>query len=338
MVDRLGSWWNSAAWRAPHLQSMHGRRKMRKIQTLITFFERIFAWGRQNHPDPHCRCHSHPQTLICLCSFPTLLVPRARQVACETADQQTTCSRPHGAACVRKKAFFLLERWIEQHPSLSKAKSLSAQSLSAAKAMCWLPALDIGGVTDRQVESLFVWLRAPWKLRGFTLPVDMRYIAGCMHSNNIASHRSTACGRGQVRRSLQSHTFLHASKFELKANQNEVFIATRDSRRLHSNFPLFYLQAASKADAFDAGDTLWRPSSSWVDFKTRSLLHFVANSRGLKLNYSHCMGIEVDLTLASPVFPNRTPCLPSQQTARGRPRIICSSFTIDGMATGRPRA
>ena len=33
-------------------------------------------------------------------------------------------------------------------------------------------------------------------------------------------------------------------------------------------------------------------------------------------------GVEVDLGLASPVFPNRTPCLPSQQTARGRrPRI-----------------
>ena len=157
MVDRLGSWRNSAAWRAPHLQ--HERRKMRKIQTLITFFERIFAWGHQNRPDPHCRCHSHPQTPICLCIFPTLLVPRARKVACETAEKQTTCSRPRGAACVRKKAFFLLERWIEQRPSLSKAKSLSAQSFSAAKAMSRLPALDMGDVTDRQVESLFVWLR-----------------------------------------------------------------------------------------------------------------------------------------------------------------------------------
>ena len=108
MVDRLGSWRNSAAWRAPHLQSMHGRQKMRKIQTLITFFERIFAWGHQNHPDPHCRCHSHPQTPICLCIFPTLLVPRARKVACETADKQTTCSRPRGAACMRKKPSFFL--------------------------------------------------------------------------------------------------------------------------------------------------------------------------------------------------------------------------------------
>ena len=127
-----------------------------------------------------------------------------------------------------------------------------------------------------------------WKLRGFALPVDTRYIAGCMHSNNIASHRSTARGRGQVRRSLQSHTFLQASKFERKANRNEVFIATQDSRRLHYHFPLFYLQAASKTQAFDAGDTLWRPSSSWVDFETRSpLLLFVANPRGLKLNYTH---------------------------------------------------
>ena len=105
--------------------------------------------------------------------------------------------------------------------------------------------------------------------------------------NNIASRRSTARGRGQVRRSLQTHTFLQASKFERKANRNEVFIATRDSRRLHYHFPLFYLQAASKTQAFDAGDTLWRPSSSWVDFETRSLLLFVANPRGLKLNYTH---------------------------------------------------
>ena len=73
-----------------------------------------------------------------------------------------------------------------------------------------------------------------------------------MHSNNIASHRSTARGRGQVRRSLQSHTFLQASKFERKANRNEVFIANRDSRCLHYHFPLFYLQAASKTQAFDA--------------------------------------------------------------------------------------
>ena len=242
---------------------MHEGRRMRKIQT-FTFFERIFAWGRQNHPDPHCRCHSHPQTPVCLCIFPTLLVPRARKVACETADKQTTCSCRCGAACVRKKS--VRSSWAMDRTA---PNTVQGEKLVCAKLLCCESDVLIAsarGVTDCQVESLFIWFRAPWKLRGFALPVDTRHIAGCMPQTIIASHRSTARGRGQVRRSLQSHTFLQATKFERKANRDEVFIVTRGSRRLHYNFPLFYLQAASKTQAFDAGDTLLRPSSGWVDF------------------------------------------------------------------------
>ena len=148
-----------------------------------------------------------------------------------------------------------------------------------------------------------------------------------MRSNNIASHRSTARGRGQVRRSLQSHTFLQASKFERKANRNEVFIANRDSRCLHYHFPLFYLQAASKTQAFDAAGPAIRcgvqapveltlkpalySSSSQIHADSSSTTHTGTGRRS-----------RPGVGLASPVFPNRTPCLPSQQTARGRrPRI-----------------
>ena len=104
---------------------------MRKIQTLMTFFERIFAWGHQNHPDPHCRCHSHPQTPICLCIFPTLLVPRARKVACDTADKQTTCSRPRGAACVKKKS--LISSWAMDRTA---PITVQGEKLVCAKLLC----------------------------------------------------------------------------------------------------------------------------------------------------------------------------------------------------------
>ena len=266
---------------------------MRKIQILITFFERIFAWGHQNHPDPHCRCHSHPQAPICLCIFPTLLVPRARNVACETADKQTTCSRPRGAACVRKKAFFLLERWIEQRPSLSKAKSLSAQSFSAAKAMSRLSALDMSGVTDRAPSwKPFCLIETESSVKASWFRTSGRYaVHCCLHAltDNIASHIDPlhvgavrwdgVCNLTLSCRLRSSSERRIETKFSLQLKTLDVCIT--------GHFPLFYLQAASKTQAFDAGDTLWRPSSSWVDFETRSLLLFVANPRGLKLNYTH---------------------------------------------------
>ena len=120
-----------------------------------------------------------------------------------------------------------------------------------------------------------------------------------------------------------SHTFLQASKFERKANRNEVFIATRDSRRLHIIPFSFILPESGKQDASlrhrrYAGEAklqlswLWNPLSIPLGRKSTRIqaqLHTLA------------LGVEVDLGLASPVLPNRTPCLPSQQTARGRPRI-----------------
>ena len=155
------------------------------------------------------------------------------------------------------------------------------------------------------------------------------------------SHRSTARGRGQVRRSLQSHTFLHklqASKFERKANRNEVFIATRDSRRLHYHFPLFYLQAASKTQAFDASDTLWRPtpveltlkpalysSSSQIHADSSSTTHTGTGRRSRPGVGFTCFPKPHAL---SPIPANHARSSSADQ----------AQIAIDDMATGRPRA
>ena len=102
-----------------------------------------------------------------------------------------------------------------------------------------------------------------------------RYLAGTwLHScrQSLRMDR-TARGCGQVRRSSQSHkSQLH----NLSQRQIEMkfFIATLSTVQVGA-FSLFYLQAASQTHAFDAGDTMWRPSSSGVRHKTRSLLLFV---------------------------------------------------------------
>ena len=258
---------------------------MRKIQTLITFFERIFAWGHQNHPDPHCRCYSHPQTPICLWIFPTVLVPRARKVACETADKQSTCSRPRGAACVRKKAFFLLERWIEQRPSLSKAKSLSAQSFSAAKAMSRLPALDMGGVTtDRQVESLlFDW---DWELRD-------RESFVVSHFRSIRGTSLVACTQTISLRIDPLH--VGAVRWDGVCNLTlSCRLRSSSERRIETKFSLqletldvcitIFLYSTCKRQARRKPST---PAIRCGGQAPVELLLFVANPRGLKLIYTH---------------------------------------------------
>ena len=187
---------------------------MRKIQILIILFRRIFAWGRQNHPDPHFRCPRHPQTPICFCIFPTLLVPGAPKLLAKLLPNKLLAHFRAVQLAEGKKTFFLLERWIKQHPSPSNVKSFSARGFSAAKAVSWLPALDNGSVTGCQVKNLFVWLRALWKLRGFALLVDTRYmrVHGWLHP--LKQYRfawiHNARGCGQVRRSLQSHTCSHS--------------------------------------------------------------------------------------------------------------------------------
>ena len=84
----------------------------------------------------------------------------------------------------------------------------------------------------------------------------------------------------------------------------------------------------------------WRPSSSWVDFETRSLLLFVANPRGLKLNCTHWhwaskwtwawgwLHLFPKPHALSPIPANRARSLSADQ----------AQIAIDDMATGRPRA
>ena len=73
--DRLGSWRNPAAWRAPHLQSMYERRQVRKIQTLITLFCTNLRLGTPDYtgsplqvsqpsPNADSSLHSHTCQLL----------------------------------------------------------------------------------------------------------------------------------------------------------------------------------------------------------------------------------------------------------------------------------
>ena len=177
---------------------------MRKIQILITFFWRIFAWGRQNHPDPHCRRHSQPQAPICLYILPTPLVPRARKVACETADSQTTCSRPRGATWVRKKSR-LSSSAINQTAHVTvQGEACTVQSFSAVSTVSPLLALDMGGVTDFAVAFSNKKVLRSWEpfcliessVKASWFHTSGQYaVHGSLHSNNFASYGSTAHGR-----------------------------------------------------------------------------------------------------------------------------------------------
>ena len=52
---------------------------------------------------------------------------------------------------------------------------------------------------------------------------------------------------------------------------------------------------------------MWRPSSSLVNHKTRSLLLFVLRRKSTRTQAQlHTLGVEVNLNLVAAVFPNRT--------------------------------
>ena len=185
-----------------------------------------------------------------------------------------------------------------------------------------------------QIWKPFVWLKAPSELRGFTLPVVTWLVRGCtrssdnrfMHGSNCTWARS-----GETEFVISRVTTSLYFEFEPKANRNEVF--PRNFEYSPSRcFSLFYLQAASQTHAFDAGDTMWRPSSSWVDHKqtarllrffvlrrkstrTQTQLHTLgvevpSKQKDTKIKLHEMSVVEVDLNLAAAVFPNRTSFFP----------------------------
>ena len=179
-----------------------------------------------------------------------------------------------------KKAFFLLERWIEQRPSRSKANSLSAQSFSAAKGVL-IASARYGRCHWLRRWKPFCLIESSVKASWFHTS-GWYVVNGWLHALK-QMHGSTARGRGQVRRSLQSHSFVDVLRAKCESKRS-FFIATRDSRRLHFLYSTFKRQARRKPST---PAIRCRPSSSWVDFKTHSLLLFVANPCRLKLNYTH---------------------------------------------------
>ena len=91
-------------------------------------------------------------------------------------------------------------------------------------------------------------------MAGTRLHSDDRF----MHGSNCTWARSSETEFAISRVTTSLYLYF---EFEPKANQNEVF--PRNFEYSPSRcFSLFYLQAASQTHAFDAGDTMWRPSSS----------------------------------------------------------------------------
>ena len=179
------------------------------------------------------------------------------------------------------------------------------------------------------------------------------------HSDNRFMHGSncTWARSGETEFAISRVTTSLYFEFEPKENQKEVFPRNFEYS-LSRCFSLFYLQAASQTHAFDAGDTMWRPSSSWVDHKqtARSLRLFVLRRKATRTQAQlHTLGVEVpskqidtkiklhamsvvevDLNLAAAVFPNRTSFFPIP--ASGARSSADRSCATGDMATGPPRA
>ena len=202
---------------------------------------------------------SHPQTLICLCILQTLLVPRARKVACESG-LTTTCSCP----CVQLE-------WGRKPSSPWAIDRIAPINVQGEKLVLRKAFLLRELVTDVCVTTkltAFCLIESSMKASWFH--TSSQYVHGWLH---------TPRGRGQVKRSSQSHSF--ESYFERKANRKEVFhyifeySPTRESRRLHKLS--FVLPASGKPAVctfdiffeetftfFQKKKTVWLPSfSEW---------------------------------------------------------------------------
>ena len=143
-------------------------------------FDRLFLTnlrlGAPDYTGSPLQVSRHPQT-IDFWILQTLLVPRARKrLLAKPWTLQTTCSCPLEQLGWGRKALFLLRWLIKQRPWMSKAKAWTAQSSFAARAVPWLLARSVCAVSLQSWKP-FAWLKPPWMLRSFPLP--LHGIAGC---------------------------------------------------------------------------------------------------------------------------------------------------------------
>ena len=189
---------------------------------------------------------------------------------------------------------------------------------------------------NSQIESLLF----DWKLHESFFVSQFRSVRSWLPSNNRFAWLShyTRAWSGETKFTISQGT---ASYFESKAKRSEVFhrnfeySPTRGSRCLH----FLYSTCSREPDtslrcrryAVEAKFEL-----SWTQNKLSSPLCRKSTRTQAQL---HTLGVKVDLSLASEVFPRLS------QTARLRFRsqqtecdILQSSCAIDDMATGRPCA
>ena len=154
----------------------------------------------------------------------------------------------------------LLSSWATDRtaPVIVQEEACAVPSFSAARTVSGLLALDMGGVTDSvtaKLKAFLLFIESSVKASWFHTSGQYA-VHGWLHSNNIASHGSTARGRGQMRwsqRSLPAISELSVDvlRATLRARvsctlgslasrerqiKTKLFIATRESRRLHLPF------------------------------------------------------------------------------------------------------
>ena len=106
-----------------------------------------------------------------------MMIDEARQVACETVPKHMSCSRPRGAAFMSKQnpSFFLAFDWTATW--MFQAKNLLSASCSAARAVPWLLALDIGGCQCKFESLLFGWKLRESYVKASRIHTSGRYLA-----------------------------------------------------------------------------------------------------------------------------------------------------------------
>ena len=152
---------------------MYKRRKVRKIQTLITLFWQIFAWGTPDYtgsplqvsqPSPNADLSLHSPNSLGSQSTKSYLPNLGLKNYLLTSVQYNLDE---------EKAFFLLRRSIELRPWMSKAKGLVCTELFCCESGALIARARYWRCL-RKVESLLF----DWKLRESFLVSHFRSVHG----------------------------------------------------------------------------------------------------------------------------------------------------------------
>ena len=229
---------------------------------------------------------------------------------------------------------------------------------SAAKAMSRLPALDMGGVTDRQVESLFVWLRlSESSVKASWFRTSGRYAVHrwlhALNNSEESSYSTVGCRRTWGRRSQPGSFLFFTTPANLVLNFQSVFESRRlacsantvcdDARRrsgVVSKSAMPPKKSSSQETLFACGETVLNSFSSLGSFffldEIPAWPFFGKPFFGTR---QYCIGRKAP-HVSSAIFQNGAPCNHGTSTTRviigapsrskrGAARCIDQTFTLN---------